>query len=744
MSRESDPKEMDELRVFLTGSACLTIEEIDAALADLILSGAVIGDDRKGWYCSPRYALMEGVVQGARSGFRFVEDGTGYEWPISNSEFVPVFPGDRVTALAGPTDDYGRKTARIQEVESRYSTRFVCRYANAAVTDDGWTILYTVDPYGSAPVAVPKSELGAVRRTAVVVDLTGELIRTRDGRNIPAARVDRVIGRLDEADVELEVAMQRFELPHEFPQAVLDEAGSLPDKVPASEAKSRVDLRDIPFVTIDGEDARDFDDAVWCGEDGPGWRLLVAIADVSHYVTPGSALDAEAQNRATSVYFPRKVIPMLPEKLSNGLCSLNPDVDRCTLVCDMLVTAEGEVSAYQFYPALIHSHARLTYASVWTALQGEPAEIIERGADPSDILRLHALFKAFIAARKRRGAIDFETTETQFEFDPEDGHITAIKRRDHNDAHRMIEECMLAANVCAADFVARSKDGSLYRVHEPPAPERLEALRATLSAFNLRLGGGMKPSAQHYGEVLEALKGRPAYETVQMAMLRSMQQAMYSPDNIGHYGLNYPAYTHFTSPIRRYPDLLVHRTIRAILSGRRYRPEIQIDPSRLMASHAGLVVQKKLEAAARPASERGAKPNPVHEAWVRIGAISSAAERRADEASRDVMAWLKCMYAKTLTRKSYRGTITGVNPAGLYVVLDDFFIDGFVHISRIGTDYYFYDESSGVLVGEASQKRYRIGDKISVHVFSVDEAGRSIEFEASAARGKQRFSDEWF
>ena len=740
MSRDVEPREMDELRMRLAESACLRMEEIDAALADLILSGMVIGDDRRGWYCSPRNQLMEGVIQGARGGFKFVENVTGREWSVANSEYVPVFPGDRVSAVAWHSADYGRPAAKIQEVLSRYSTRFVCRVDNLETTDDGWVILRTMDPYGSASIAVRREHLSRTRGKAIVVELTGELIRAGQGRNVPAAQKVRVIGKLDQADVEIEVAVQRFELPNVFPAAVQREADELPEAVPASEARSRVDLRDVPFVTIDGEDARDFDDAVWCGEDGAGWRLLVAIADVSHYVRPDSALDAEAQNRATSVYFPRKVIPMLPEKLSNGLCSLNPDVDRCTLVCDMLVSGQGVVTAYQFYPALIHSHARLTYTAVWEAIQGNPADIVARGADAAGIMRLHALYKAFAGARKRRGAIDFESVETQFEFDPEDGHITAIRKRDHNDAHRLIEECMLAANVCAADFIARSKDGCLYRVHEPPAPERLEALRATLASFRVKLGGGMKPTAEHFGQVLEALKDRPCYETVQMAMLRSMQQAMYSPDNTGHYGLGYPAYTHFTSPIRRYPDLLVHRTIRAILSARRYRPEVRIDPSRLMSSHAGLVVQKKLEGAEKEDSPRAKKPDPVHEAWVRLGAISSAAERRADEASRDVTAWLKCMYAKTLTADHYMAVITGVNPAGLYVALSEYFIEGFIHISRIGTDYYLYDEATGTLTGEESHKRYRIGDKISVRLYSVDEASRNIEFEAIAARGKERFS----
>ncbi len=739
MSRDAQPKEMDELRMYLAESACLTIDEIDATLAKLILSGDVVGDDRRGWCCAGRHALMEGIVQGARNGFRFVEDGTGSEWVISNSEYVPVFPGDRVSALASRSDDPKRPAVKVQEVLSRYSTRFVCRCDAPFVTDDGWAVVSTIDPYGSAPVAVPAGQLGKQTRTALVVDLTGEIIRTRDGRLVPAGRVDRVIGRLDEADVELEVAMQRFELPSEFPAEVLDEAGAMPDRVPASEARTRVDLRDIPFVTIDGEDARDFDDAVWCGRQDAGWRLLVAIADVSHYVRPGSPLDKEAQNRCTSVYFPRKVIPMLPEKLSNGLCSLNPDVDRCTFVCDMLVDESGKVTAYQFYPALIHSHARLTYTAVWAAIQGDTAGIVRRGADPEDILRLHGLYKAFAEARRSRGAIDFETAETQFEFDPQDGRIVAIKRREHNDAHRLIEECMLAANVCAADFVARAKDGSLYRVHEPPAPERLQALRATLSSFRLQLRGGNKPTAQHFGEVLLALKGRSCCETVQMAMLRTMQQAMYSPDNVGHYGLNYPAYTHFTSPIRRYPDLLVHRTIRAILAGKRYRPAVEVDPSRLMGSHAGMVIQKKLETAVKSDRQQGA--DPVHAAWVRLGAMASAAERRADEASRDVTAWLKCKYAETLGKKAYQGTITGVNPAGLYVALDDLYIEGFVHISRVGPDYYVYDENAGTITGEVSNVRYRIGDKITVRIFSIDEASRNIEFEAAASRGRQRFED---
>lgn len=553
-------------------------------------------------------------------------------------------------------------------------------------------------------------------------------------------RLERVLGSEDDAATQLEVALTRFALPHEFSEVVLSEAAALPDAPDEAEAAERIDLRDIPFMTIDGEDARDFDDAVWArAEAKGGWRLLVAIADVSHYVTEGSALDNEAQKRATSVYFPSCVIPMLPEKLSNGLCSLNPDVDRCVMVCDMKISPEGETTAYQFYPGLIHSHARLTYTAAWQAINGDPEDLLKRGGSIEDVYVLYDLYKALRGARERRGAIDFETQETQVETD-ETGLIKAIVRRDHNDAHRLIEECMLAANVSAADFIERRKAMSLFRVHEPPSPDRLAQLRSTLASLNLTLGGGDKPSAADFDKLIEAARATPACDVVQTACLRTMQRAMYTPDNAGHYGLGYAAYTHFTSPIRRYPDLLVHRTIRALLKRRRYQPKVAEGADEVLGQASGEKVTAVMreQSARRGAAPLSAARQKQHDLWQKLGLIASACERRADDASRDVTAWLKCRFMQKADGRTYEATVTGVIGAGLFVTLDDPFVEGFVHVSRIGSDFYDFDEQTSSMKGRRDGKVYRLGTRLKVSVYEVNPDMRRIDFEAEDDDRRER------
>ena len=568
-----------------------------------------------------------------------------------------------------------------------------------------------------------------------------------------SGRLQKVIGACDDAATQLEVALTKFALPHVFPEAVIKQAEALPDDPAAEEAENRVDLRDIPFMTIDGEDARDFDDAVWAGAQDGGWRLLVAIADVSHYVVEGSALDDEAQKRATSVYFPSCVIPMLPEKLSNGLCSLNPDVDRCVMVCDMRISADGLTTAYQFYPGLIHSHARLTYTAVWNAINGDPADLLARHGAIEDVYVLYDLYKALRAARDRRGAIDFETQETQV-VTGEAGLIEAIVRRDHNDAHRLIEECMLAANVCAADFIERKKAMSLFRVHEPPAPDRLAQLRTMLASLGLVLGGGDKPSAADFDKVIESVCRTALSDVVQSACLRTMQRAMYTPDNVGHYGLNYTAYTHFTSPIRRYPDLLVHRTIRALLKRRKYSPVIAAGADVVLSSASG----EKVAAMARQRKEKRGEtrvaPRNVkqHEVWETLGLIASSCERRADEASRDVTAWLKCRFMENVRDTTFEAVVTGVIGAGLFITLDAPFVDGFVHVSRIGDDYFDFDEKTSSLMGRSTGKVYRLGSRLKVALYEVDADMRRIDFIAVGSvrrektaprRGRFEEADPW-
>ena len=441
-------------------------------------------------------------------------------------------------------------------------------------------------------------------------------------------------------------------------------------------------------MTIDGEDARDFDDAVFAEKKGKGWRLVVAIADVSHYVKPGMALDLEAMERGNSVYFPRRVIPMLPEKLSNGLCSLNPDVDRLAMVCDMDINTRGTIKDFRFYPAVFRSAARLTYKQVWSWLSGEAKPETETHHTLQPHLQaLYALYKILLKARQKRGAIDFETVETMMLFNDQ-GKIENIIPVQRNDAHRVIEECMLAANVCASDFLEKHKQPSLYRIHEGPTPEKLESLHSFLKEFGLSLPGGEDPTAKDYAALLEKIKARPDALLLQTAMLRSLRQAVYSPDNVGHFGLSYEHYTHFTSPIRRYPDLLVHRSIKAVLEGKRYAPG----------------------------------------KWDEIGMHCSMTERRADEATRDVTNWLKCYYMRDRIGEEFAGTIASVVPFGVFVALDSVYVEGLVHVSELGEDYFQYDSVKREMLGERTGKRYRLGDRLQVRLVRADlESGR-IDF----------------
>jgi ribonuclease R len=540
-----------------------------------------------------------------------------------------------------------------------------------------------------------------------------------------------VLGDIDDPGMEIEIAVRKYGVPHVFSDACLAEAKALPDKVRPADCKGRVDLRDVPLVTIDGEDARDFDDAVYCEPAkvgrGKGWRLLVAIADVSAYVKTGSPIDIDAYDRATSVYFPRRVIPMLPEKLSNGLCSLNPEVDRLCMVCDMLITATGEIWAYQFYPAVMFSQARFTYTEVAAILANTRGpEAARRKERVEDLLNLADVYRALLKQRHRRGAVDFETTETQIICD-DAGRIEKIVPRTRNEAHRLIEEAMLAANVCSADFIAQGKHPGLYRVHEGPTPEKKEILRTYLRAMGVGLTIGDEPTPGEFQAIAEATKERPDAQQIHTMLLRSMQQAIYTPINSGHFGLGYEAYTHFTSPIRRYPDLLVHRVIKAILGGTKYQLPVLPTPGE---AHAKLAKRLASRVAAPKASQdlQPVKLNKETQAWQAAGLHCSANERRADEASRDVEAWLKCKYMREHLGEEYGGVVSAATSFGIFVTLDAMYVEGLVHITELGGEYFRFDEARQELRGERTGIRYATGARVQVQVSRVDLDGRKIDF----------------
>jgi ribonuclease R len=667
---------------------------------------------------------IEGSVQGHRDGHGFVirDDGEPDIY-IPPNEMRAVLHKDRVRVRIVRQDKRGRPEGRVLEIIERPPQPIIGRLLQESGV---WLVAPEDKRYGQ-DVLIPKGATGsAATGQVVVVQLTEPPALFGQ----PVGRVVEVLGEVDDPGMEVEIAVRKYGVPHEFSEACLAQAKALPDTVRALDKRRRVDLTDIPLVTIDGEDARDFDDAVYCEPvkvgRGKGWRLLVAIADVSHYVETGSDIDIDAYDRATSVYFPRRVIPMLPEKLSNGLCSLNPHVERLCMVCDMMVSAKGEVQAYQFYPAVMLSHARLTYNEVSAVLGNTRGPEAAKYQDRvGNLLNLHDCYRALLTARQARGAVDFETTETQIICD-DNGRIDKIVPRVRTEAHRLIEEAMLAANVCSADFVEQAHRPALYRVHEGPTPEKQDILRGYLKAMGVGMSISDDPRPEEFQAIAEATKDRPDAQQIHTMLLRSMQQAIYTPINSGHFGLAFEAYTHFTSPIRRYPDLLVHRVIKSILAGTKYALPALPTPGEAQFKLAKRLASKVAEPAIRPG--KGAISVRDTQAWEAAGLHCSANERRADEASRDVEAWLKCQYMREHLGEEYSGVVSAVTSFGIFVTLDALYVEGLVHITELGGEYFKFDEARQELRGERTGIRYSIGARVRVQVSRVDLDGRKIDF----------------
>ncbi|MFC4159209.1 ribonuclease R [Chitinimonas lacunae] len=644
--------------------------------------------NRKGAICvADKLDLIKGRVQGHADGFGFVvpDDGSP-DLFLSPKEMYKALHGDRVMAREIGIDRRGRREGKIVEVLERVNKLLVGRLFD----DRGVRFVVAEEKRISQDILIEPGSGSLAAEPGQVVMV--ELLTQPSHYTQPMGRIVQVLGNYGDPGMEIEIALRKHDLPREFPAEAQAQAERTPQKVRKQDWKTpegleRVDVRELDLVTIDGETARDFDDAVYAERQGRDWRLVVAIADVSHYVRPGDALDRSAYERGTSVYFPRRVIPMLPEALSNGICSLNPEVERLCMVCDMTLGARGKIKSYRFYPAVMRSKARFTYNEVWDILQqpiGPAAQ--KRGGLVAGLQDLYALFKVLLRQRERRGAIDFETTETVMEFN-DHGKIERIVPVRRNDAHRLIEECMLAANVCAADYLGQHHHTALYRIHEGPTEQKLEALRRFLNERGLSLGGGDDPEARDYAELITQIKPRPDAALLQTLMLRSLQQAVYSPERLGHFGLAYEAYTHFTSPIRRYPDLLVHRSIKAVLAGTRYQPGD----------------------------------------WAAIGHHCSATERRADEATRDVENWLKCFFMRDKIGEEFDGIITATTGFGVFVLLSDLYVEGLVHISELGSDYFHFDAPSHTLRGERSGRSFGLTDRLRVRVARVDLETSRIE-----------------
>ncbi len=639
--------------------------------------------NRKGALCiAQKLDLVAGRVQGHPDGFGFlIPDGGGEDLFLSPKEMSQVLHGDRVMVRRAGLDRRGRPEGRIVEVLERINKRLVGRL----IRERGVVLVAAEDRRVNQDILIsPGQDMKAEAGQVVMV----ELIEQPSVYAQPIGKVVEILGNYADPGMEIEIALRKHSLPYEFSHEAMKLAEKFKPTVQKADWKGRIDLRDLPLVTIDGETARDFDDAVYCEPQGKGWRLVVAIADVSFYVQPGDALDKDAFDRGNSVYFPRRVIPMLPEALSNGLCSLNPDVERLCMVCDMQVDGKGTVKRYKFYPSVMRSKARMTYTKVYDMIvnpEGETAR--EYAWLMPHVKNLYDIYKVLLQAREKRGAIEFDSMETLMVFNDQ-GKIDRIEPVIRNEAHRLIEECMLAANVCASDFLLEHKQPVLYRIHEGPTLEKLEKLRQFLAEFGFALGGGDAPHAKDYCKLMDRIKGRPDEQLLQTVLLRSMQQAVYSPDNVGHFGLAYESYTHFTSPIRRYPDLLVHRAIKAVLEGKKYK--------------AG--------------------------DWANLGMHCSMTERRADDATRDVTSWLKCYYMQDKIGETFDGTVSGVTGFGLFVALDGVYIEGLLHVTELGNDYYHFDNVRHVMSGERSGKAYRLGDRLRVKVVRVDMESSKIDF----------------
>ncbi len=642
--------------------------------------------------------LIAGRFSAHPDGFGFVvRDDGEKDLFVHDKQAMKVYDGDRVLVRAAQFRGRGDAEAKIVEVTDRAHDSLVGQVRR----HDG---IWLVEPRNRKlvhPVVIhPEQTAGAEEGQYVSVMLTTQ----PSSKASPTGRIIQIIGHDDDPGIEIAVAVGTHDLPHHFSETAVQQAAGYGESIDQSIAQTRKDLRDMPFVTIDGEDSRDFDDAVYAQRSSTGgWKLWVAIADVAEYVKPGMQLDDEALERATSVYFPREVIPMLPEALSNGLCSLNPGVDRLAMVAEINVTKDGKLSKFNFHEGVFRSHARLTYNQVNAALEdGEAFAALPGGAAvQTNITDLFSLYQALKLTRAERGAIEFEAPEPMFQMD-ENGHLSGIGTRWRGDSHKLIEECMLLANVAAARFLIRHKVPALYRVHLGPPTDKLTATRAALAPLGLHLGGGDEPTPEDFQVVMEASRGRADEGLIQVLLLRAMSQARYEPDeNGGHFGLGYDAYTHFTSPIRRYPDLMVHRGIKAIL--RKDAKQYPYDLDRLTA----------------------------------LGEHCSNCERRADDASRDVNAWLKCRFMTERLGNTYKGTVTGVAPFGLFITLDELFVEGMVHVTALPADYYQHDPVTHTMRGDKNGLTFRLADTLTVQVARVDMETRRIDFALLGAKPKK-------
>ena len=684
------------------------VEAMRRRLKAMERDGQLARNRRGGYGTLEKLNLVKGRVIGHSEGFGFVSPltGDGEDIFLSSAQMRRVFDGDIVLVRIAGWDRRGRPEGSLVDIVERATQQLVGRYFRESginfVRPDNPRISQDILISGDRPCPASPGQI-------VVVDILEPPTRN----NLPVGFVSEVLGEHLDPGIEIEMAIRNYGIPFQWSDELDQETAEISSEI--SYCDSRVDIRSIPLITIDGEDARDFDDAVFCQPNPKGgWQLIVAIADVSHYVTVGSELDKEAFSRGNSVYFPSHVVPMLPEKLSNGLCSLNPAEDRFCMVCEMQISEQGDITGYEFYEGIMHSHARMTYTQVAQMIadqdENDPSAVREQFSSVlPQVDALKSLSQRLQKCRNQRGAIDFDTQETRILFDSK-RKISQIIPVDRTDAHRLIEECMLCANLCAAEFLEKCKLPALYRVHEGPSEERLVSVRDFLGELGIGLGGGDEPQPMHYRQVLNGVKHRDDAQIIQSVLLRSMSQAVYQCENLGHFGLAFDAYTHFTSPIRRYSDLLVHRAIRSLIKSGKKSPHIR-----------------------RPEKQPNIDKSVYYpyelSSLDEVGQHLSVTERRADEATRDVVNWLKCEFLLDRVSEEYTGVVSAVTGFGLFVMLDELMVEGLIHVTGLPKDYYHHEASQHRMVGERTGRTFRLGQKVKVKVVRVNLEERKIDFE---------------
>lgn len=706
LEKRKKPATREELEQELNLKTEEELEGLRRRLRAMERDGQLIFTSRRKCYALPdKINVIKGTVIGHRDGYGFLKvEGEKTDYYLSFEQMRSTMHGDVILAQPAGFDKRGRQELRVVRVLTPRTGQIVGRY----FTEAGIGFVVPDDSRLHFDIIIPDGETGGARMGhMVVVEILHRSTRTSKA----IGKITEVLGDKMGTSMAVDIALRTHDIPHVWSPQVNKELEGLKEHVPEKAKANRVDLRQLPLITIDGEDARDFDDAVYCEKKkGGGWRLWVAIADVSYYVRPGTSLDKEARSRGTSVYFPSQVVPMLPEVLSNGLCSLNPQVDRLCMVAEMTISAQGKLTGYKFYEAVMNSHARMTYTKVWEILQGNETLRHEYKALLKPIEELNNLYKALDKAREERGGISFETDEPKFIFNAEK-RIERVEVAVRNDAHKIIEECMILANISAAKFVGKAKEPALYRVHDTPSDERLSNIRSVLSELGITMQGGNKPTPKDYADVMDTIADRPDHEMLQTMLLRSMKQAVYDPDNRGHFGLALEAYAHFTSPIRRYPDLSLHRAIKYLVA--------------------------KSEGHSGSTTPTGGYHGSLDE-FLLLGEHCSMTERRADEATREVADWLKCDFMRDHVGEQFTGIISAVAPFGFFVRLDELFIDGLVHVALLDNDYYMFDPVGQKLIGENAGRVYRLGDAVEVRVEAVHMEERKIEFKLLSSTRTQR------